>query len=69
MKEKAEKKKAPYEKGLHKLLLYAISQIYFSMASASFQREFYERRIYGSTEEQDKKGQFFCSLQNIPAGH
>lgn len=53
MKEKTGKKKAPYKKGLHKLLLYAISQIYFSMAGASFQREFYERSIYGSTEEQN----------------
>lgn len=53
MKKKTEKKKVPYKKGLHKLLLYAISQIHFSMAGASFQREFYERSIYGSTEEQN----------------
>lgn len=45
MKEKTEKKKTPYEKGLHKLLLYAISQIHFSMAGDSKEAELLRREL------------------------
>lgn len=41
MKEKTEKKKAPYEKGLHKLLLYAISQIHFRSNHSGISKEIY----------------------------
>ena len=50
MKEKTGKKKAPYKRGCTSYC-YMLFRKY--MAGASFQREFYERSIYGSTEEQN----------------